>query len=232
MIALKRKRKCLEIGLTVVSIFMILSLLEISIRSYDYLKGKGFFSRHRNLIARGMKGTIPFRNFGFKLYREIDGIKYISSRHRELYPLVKPEGTFRIIAFGGSTTVNRYAYSHSKQHHPLLLEAKLKARYGDRAIEVINVGNSGYATPHSIILLALDVISWEPDLVILSFNNNDRFAMYWPKFSFSYSHLYGHEVFIPNHPSRYTTVNVVFQNFQLYWVIKKRFKKGSRQSDR
>ncbi|ETX06172.1 MAG: hypothetical protein ETSY2_18725 [Candidatus Entotheonella gemina] len=115
------------------------------------------------------------------------GIRYIASRYQELYPLEKPSGTFRIVAFGGSTTANVQAMRSQTPHYPLLLQTQLRRTLARNDIEVINVGNPSYATPHSLILLAFDVLSWQPDLVILSHNINDLTALYWPDFTFDYS---------------------------------------------
>ena len=55
---------------------------------------------------------------------------------------------------------------------------------------VISVASSAYATPHSLTLLSLDVLSWDTDLVILSHNINDLQAAYMPGFKPDYSHKY------------------------------------------
>ena len=92
--------------LSVVSLIFVILVLETVIRAYDMISGHGFFSDHRNLLARSIRPVRPFRNFGFNLYKEENGTKYIISRHDELFPIKKPNGTFRIVVFGGSTTEN------------------------------------------------------------------------------------------------------------------------------
>jgi len=54
------------------------------------------------------------------------------------------------------------------------------------------MGNEAYTTPHSITLLAFDVISWDPDIVILSHNFNDLNASYFPGFRPDYSNKLSH----------------------------------------
>ena len=202
-----------RIGLVVISIFVTLILLEVGIRTYDAASGLGFFSSHRRPRNTWQNPQVrPFRTFGYDLYVETDDTRFISSRWGELYPLDKPEDTFRIVAFGGSTTENRA----DDVHYPLLLQTLLRERTGRNSIEVINVGYAAYATPHSLILLELDVLEWDPDLVILSHNINDLLAAYWPDFAFDYSNKYSHSAY--NVPD-YRLAEALFQDFQLYWVL-------------
>ena len=170
-----------KLRLVILSLATLVTLLglEIAIRIWDAARGKGFFSTYRNRLAKPIQPRFPFRSFGFVPYMKRDGITYIASRHKELYPLEKPSGTFRIVVFGGSTTANLQAVNADSPHYPLLLQTKLRHALARDDIEVINVGNPSYATPHSLILLTLDVLSWQPDLVILSHNINDLTALYW-----------------------------------------------------
>ncbi|HCU81010.1 MAG TPA: hypothetical protein DGN60_07585 [Chloroflexi bacterium] len=205
--------------ISIASIIVALLSLEATIRLYDSLAGYGFLSQHRNKIAnsnQSNRSIIPFRTFGFPLYTTISNKKHILSRHGEIYPLEKPQGTFRIVAFGGSTTENEHSYTNTKSHYPLLLQAHLRAELNTHNIEVINVGNSAYATPHSLILFELDVLSWEPDMIIVSHNINDLLTAYWPDFQFDYSNKYGTKYYMPVMYNLSTT-DRLFQQSSLYW---------------
>lgn len=107
-----------------------------------------------------------------------------------------------------------------------MLQALLRKRLHNEAIEVINVGNSAYATPHALILLELDVLSWDPDVVILSENFNDLLAAYWPNFTYDYSHKYSHSFYtnFSAGPQRCLeeVADRLCQDSQLYWVVKER----------
>ena len=191
---------------------------------YDYGRGYGFFSPRRSELATPLRPPRPFRTFGVDYYQVHDGVTRISSRHGELYPLQKQDSTVRIVVFGGSTTVNHRTFDAHGVHYPMLLEGILRSR-SVRHIEVINVANSGYSTPHALILLTLDVLSWAPDIVILSHNVNDRLALYWADFQLDYSHMYSHPFFsAPDYRSRYSLVNILFQHSQLYWMLKDRIR--------
>lgn len=212
-----------KVALLMFGVLLGITVLELGIRAHDAKRGYAFFSNRRNQISQEFHSVIPFRMFGFDLYQQVNGNTYISSRHGELYPLEKPAGTIRLICFGGSTTQNlaaRYGV-----HYPLALQLKLREELGRDDIEVISLGNSAYSTPHSLNLLALHVLRWTPDFVILSHNINDLNAAYWPNFTFDYSHKYAHSFYLPDVRGRYTPLNHVFQYSQFYWFAKDRLSK-------
>lgn len=222
--ASKKARLRGNLRLLFLSILGTLFVLEIGLRAFDAVRGHGFFNSRRSELATPLRPTRPFRGYGFDYYQVRDGATFISSRHGELYPLQKPEGTVRIVVFGGSTTVNARAFREAGVHFPLLLERTLRSR-SDRHVEVINVANSGYATPQALSVLTLDVLSWAPDVVILSHNVNDRQAGYWDDFQLDYSHVYSHPFFsVPDYRSRYTLTNILFQHSQLYWLLRDRIR--------
>ena len=200
-----------------------LLVLESAIRIADMRRGHGFFASARNLLIKA-EPVRPFRTFGTSHYVERDGEFALVTRHGEIYPLDKPPGTTRIVCFGGSTTENEPAFEEAGIHYPLVLEQILRERLGRDDIEVLNVAHSGYSTAHSLILLELDVISWQPDVVILSHNSNDQSAGWWPGFRYDYSQKYSHEFYLPDHRSLYSVPNVLFQHSRLYWMTRKMFK--------
>ena len=158
-----------KIALISFSLFSLFIVFEFGLRSYDFLNGRGFFSIHRKwgqlrvFKTREIKRR-PFRTFGADIYKEIEGTKHTVSTHGELYPLDKPEGTFRIICFGESTTQSQKSVNRNGNHYPLLLQSMLRERLAIENIEVINMGYSAYATAYSMILLELNgLFSWQPD---------------------------------------------------------------------
>ena len=100
----------------------------------------------------------------------------------------------------------------------MVLEKLLREKYPNKKIEVINTGNSGYSTPHFIILLSLDVLSWNPDLIIVSENINDLLAAYFPDFKPDYSNKYSTGSFLPPQ----SLANALFGWLRLYWIVKSR----------
>jgi lysophospholipase L1-like esterase len=214
-------RKRHIILLLVVSVMATLLFLEVFLRTYDLVRGYEFFNTRLNILTKPLQeaGTgkaIPFRTFGFDPYVMIGRDTLISDVRGRQFPLKKPLGMYRIVCFGGSTTEQAVG----DHHYPALLQEELRRRAKTENIEVINAGGSAYATTHSIILLAIDVISWQPDLVILSHNINDLLVMYWPGFRIDYWNKYTNEYYIhPDYAKVYSWSNVVFQHSRLYWFF-------------
>lgn len=199
-----------EIGLLGITFLLLVGGSEGAARILDAAHGYDFLQNKQ----RAERGIIPFRMFGPKLYTQEAGMRYILGRHGEKYPFIKAPGTFRVVAMGGSTTQDLV----KDMHYPKRLEELLREAYPNRTIEVINTGNSGYATPHLLILLSLDVLSWNPDLIIASENVNDLLAAYFPDFTEDYSNKYSNEMFLP-HPS---LSRMLLGWSRLYWVVRSR----------
>lgn len=88
--------------------------------------------------------------------------------------LPKPEGVFRIVCVGGSTTEE--GPSNDKTY-PKLLEQYLNAAFPDDQIEVINAGTPG-AYLHVHLLRFNQYMALEPDLIILHVGVNNLVRQY------------------------------------------------------
>lgn len=95
-------------------------------------------------------------------------------RGRE-FPLKKPNGVFRIVALGGSST---YAIkiNDNEKTFTAWLERLLRDRYGYKNVEVINAGVGGYDSWESLINLEFRVLDIDPNLVIVYLGTNDVHA--------------------------------------------------------
>ncbi len=92
--------------------------------------------------------------------------------------LVKPAGTFRVFAVGGSTTLgvtNPYAESYL-----YLLQTLLRERHPGVAIEVMNAGAPWYTTAHDLVGYEVEVRQYQPDLVIFFEAINDLTRSFSP----------------------------------------------------
>ena len=91
----------------------------------------------------------------------------------------KPDGTFRIVAIGASTTYSAIENDY-RRSYPYLLQAALHAA-GYRHIEVVNAGVHGYTTLESLLNLQLRVLDLDPDMLIIYHGINDIEArLVWP----------------------------------------------------
>jgi hypothetical protein len=85
----------------------------------------------------------------------------------------KEPGTFRIFAIGESSTFGWKGVASHRQAWPARLEAKLRAAYPDRAIEVVNAGVPGTTSVEQRVNYMLRISRLEPDALLLYHGNND-----------------------------------------------------------
>lgn len=90
----------------------------------------------------------------------------------------KPEGTYRILCLGGSSTYGHGPTSNATTW-PGRLQTRLREALPEREIEVINGGCQGFTSYESLANYAFRGIALEPDLVIVYHAINDmRGALY------------------------------------------------------
>ena len=87
----------------------------------------------------------------------------------------KPDGLFRILCVGGSTTVIGRT---NEETYPALLEKRLLQRFPKKNLEVLNLGISKYGT-RDVVNLCTAAIRYHPDLVIKYNGAND---LWWDYF--------------------------------------------------
>lgn len=83
----------------------------------------------------------------------------------------KPDGVFRIVTVGGSTTYTSAVYDYTKSY-PYLMQSLLREQ-GHSSVEVVNAGVVGYSSWESLINLQFRVLDLEPDIVIVYHALND-----------------------------------------------------------
>ncbi len=122
----------------------------------------------------------PYFNYVFNRdYRYSDGFKpYNSHGFRAPEWTRKNPGTIRIVAVGGSTTYGILSRD-GKNVWPALLEKRLNAP-GAPAVEVINLGVTGYTSFEAIGVMAMMVPDLEPDIVLINVGVNDAFSACYP----------------------------------------------------
>jgi lysophospholipase L1-like esterase len=88
--------------------------------------------------------------------------------------LPKPDGVFRIVALGGSTTYS--TGTSPEESYPAFLQKILREDYGYTQVEVINGGMTGYSSWDNLVNFALRLIELEPDMIIVYAAVNDVVA--------------------------------------------------------
>ncbi|MGK0219971.1 MAG: hypothetical protein ACI9HE_003478 [Planctomycetota bacterium] len=94
-------------------------------------------------------------------------------------PLEKPEGVFRIATLGGSSTYGNSPSSDASTW-PAQLQVMLNERQSTN-VEVLNAGAVGWNSHESLINLALRVVDYEPDLILVYHTINDARCALWTK---------------------------------------------------
>ncbi len=88
------------------------------------------------------------------------------------FSIKKPEGVFRIVAIGGSSTYT-ISVKDNEKIFTSQLERILQDKYGYDNVKVINAGVGGYNSWESLINLEFRVLDLDPDLIIIYHGTND-----------------------------------------------------------
>lgn len=116
---------------------------------------------------------VPHHYLGFIVnYRT--GINTDRYRHEGDVVVPKPEGTYRIVAIGGSTTFGTSVDPH--EAYPQQLQQVLREEYDYTNVEVINAGHPDYSSWETLNNLQFRALDLQPDLVIIYQNTNDVHA--------------------------------------------------------
>lgn len=185
----------------IIALFLVFILglfcAEIFLRFYFLgLKKQGFADYISRLTtANSFYIPFPYRIYAYKpsyLYKSTDGkrVHFINNQGfvgREVQKK-KPEGVYRIICLGGSATAN---FENSDDNHtfPAQLERILSDKLRSKNIEVLNAGIRGYNTAEILIYLSLNLLDYQPDMIIFYEAFNDLLPNSYPNFSSDYSHF-------------------------------------------
>ena len=137
-------------------------------RTYVDVFGPADTEADRTSILRQFRPTVPdalVDNPVWEISLNAEGF-----RDRE-FPGTKPEGAFRVVCLGDSWTFG--ANVGQEQTYPRQLEARLRALFPERRVEVLNLGVLGYTSFQGLQLLKQRALQLEPDLVVIGFGMND-----------------------------------------------------------
>lgn len=129
------------------------------------------------------KGRFSFCSPAFNNFRLQNGPE---RNHHVTVP--KPEGLFRVLCLGGSTTGNYIEENGIPYSYPMELEKALRERHPDRDIEVVNGGMGGRTSADLLIHFLLSLVDTDPDAVVLYHGHNDLGPSLTPGFNADYSH--------------------------------------------
>lgn len=110
---------------------------------------------------------------GYRITPKNNDASMVEDSTGRVFPRQKPQGTYRIICLGGSTT---YGVGADRTNaYPIILEDLLRLIYSHCNIqfEVLNFGVMGYHSWHSRIRLKEELLPLNPDLVLTMDAVND-----------------------------------------------------------
>jgi lysophospholipase L1-like esterase len=188
-------------------IIVLLSIMELATRTISWISGSGFtLSIHEvdpfDKKIRTIYKWHPFVGFTFSPNNRLVGshpnqkqkVDVFVDKHGFLakdngLSIKKETDEIRIATIGGSTTANlNLAFD---QNWPGYLGILIQRKFPNRKIKVINAGIPGFDTAQSIGNLALRVMPFKPDIVIIYHAYNDLKAIRSTvDFKPDYSHIH------------------------------------------
>lgn len=106
-------------------------------------------------------------------HRYFSRVEFSPNTSTDYFIIPKPEGTFRIICLGGSTTVG-FPYGYAGSFSSFLRE-RLQAVFPERAIEVINLGMTA-TNSFAVNDIARELDVAQPDLLVVYDGHNEFYG--------------------------------------------------------
>lgn len=163
-----------------ISIGITLLIIEILLRTYLSAAGsrdqKIMYLYSLKEIRALQSNIIPVPYISYVPDPDYEGHNGLGYRGPEI-AIPKPQGTYRIISMGGSTTYS--TGTTEEESYPAFLESILRDDYGYSNIEVINAGVSGYTSWEILSSFAFRVLELQPDMLIYYGALNDLTVREW-----------------------------------------------------
>lgn len=152
---------------TVIAVLLAAVILEVCFRVIYSLKYDNFaYMTYGWDYLRLSRFDVNYFNGYAKLSRtpRKEDVLYLGFRTAP-FSIRKPEGEYRVVALGGSSTYG--FYDGYRQSWPYLLQEKLNRGSGGGKYKVINAGISSQTLYGIHRLLIHEALDWEPDCVVL-----------------------------------------------------------------
>lgn len=163
-----------QLALAILGVTLGLVALEVGLRVWFMQRGtereRILYVYDRETISGKTTQLIglPYLNYGLNPVWEDINARGIRG---PLVAVLKPEGVYRIVTLGGSTT-----FGHAlavEETWPAQLQLILRDDYGYSQVEVVNLAAPGYYSLDSVVNLATHGLAHEPDMVIVYHGIND-----------------------------------------------------------
>jgi hypothetical protein len=169
----KPKDNLIAIGF---GVLLVVFVLEIGMRVWftyfgSELERALYIYSSKEIASRGQLVGAPYINF--MPSPDYPSHNRLGYRGRDI-AIPKPDGVFRIVAMGGSTT---YGISLEwAEAYPAQLETILREEYGYSNVEVVNAGAVAYASWETLVNFEFRVLDLDPDMLLVYDGINDVYA--------------------------------------------------------
>lgn len=164
-----------KVAIMLASIIFTLVVLELGARLYlsqygdERQKILYLYSRDEINEKQSLLQGLAYLNYGLSTTH--DHVNSLGYRGPEIAK-PKPDGAYRIVAVGGSTTYGLFL-DLWQLAYPSQLQEMLQRDFGFDQVELINAGVPQYSTWESAVNMLLRIPDLEPDLVIIYHGIND-----------------------------------------------------------
>ena len=146
--------------------FLLLGLLELSLRLFHYGYDTSLF-----IEAPGNKDYLIFNPDASRRYFT-DQLN-ATTGNREPFRKVKEAGTLRIFVLGESTTIG-YPYFHNGSFHRWL-QYRLMRSFPDKKLEIVNISLTA-VNSYTVLGFAREVVGYAPDAILIYTGHNEYYG--------------------------------------------------------
>ena len=146
--------------------FLLLGLLELSLRLFHYGYDTSLF-----IEVPGNKDYLIFNPDASRRYFTDQG--NATSGNREPFRKVKEAGTLRIFVLGESTTIG-YPYFHNGSFHRWL-QYRVMRSFPDKKLEIVNISLTA-VNSYTVLGFAREVVDYAPDAILIYTGHNEYYG--------------------------------------------------------
>src|SRR5450432_3871098 len=163
---ISKKRIVLFKAISILLPFLVLILLEFSLRIFHYGYDLSLFMEYP-----GNKNFLVLNPDASKRYFNDPGMA--PTGNSELFKKIKDKNTCRIFILGESTTIG-YPYFHNGSFHRWL-QYRLMQTFPDQQFEIINLSLTA-VNSYTVLGFAKELINYKPDVVLIYTGHNEFYG--------------------------------------------------------
>ncbi|KAA3616889.1 MAG: hypothetical protein D8M58_05190 [Calditrichaeota bacterium] len=167
------RKKILFLFFIFFSLFLLLTVFELSLRLFDYGENLDLFVPYPDENSEYLGINL---NIGQRYYYYY-GNAFDPTPQKDLFLKEKPNNAFRIFVLGASTTAG-FPYQDNISF-PRFLHTRLANTFPDKKIEVINTAITS-VNSYTLLDFMDEIIEQQPDLILIYAGHNEFFGPFGP----------------------------------------------------